>query len=60
VQGSGSFRVLFDANGRAVAVETLRSTGNSSLDEAAVSALHEWRSEPGREWSLVVPITFKQ
>src|SRR5437660_3951673 len=60
VQGSGSFRVLFDANGHAVAVQTLRSTGNSSLDEAAVSALHEWRSEPGREWSLVVPITFKQ
>src|SRR5437870_162243 len=60
VQGSGSFRVLFDATGHAVAVETLRSTGNSSLDEAAVSALHEWRSEPGREWSLVVPITFKQ
>jgi TonB family protein len=60
VQGSGSFRVLFDANGHATAVQTLRSTGNSSLDEAAVSALHEWRSEPGRAWSLVVPITFKQ
>jgi TonB family protein len=60
VQGSGSFRVLFDTTGHAVAVQTLRSTGNSSLDEAAVSALHEWRSEPGREWSLVVPITFKQ
>jgi len=60
VQGSGSFRVLFDATGHAAAVQTLRSTGNSSLDEAAVSALHEWRSEPGREWSLVVPITFKQ
>jgi hypothetical protein len=29
------------------------------LDQAAVSALHDWRSEPGREWSLVVPITFK-
>jgi TonB family protein len=57
--GSGSFRVLFDAKGNAVAVQTLRSTGNSSLDQAAVSALHEWRSEPGREWSLVVPITFK-
>src|SRR5437660_3321380 len=58
--GSGSFRVLFDANGHAVAVQTLRSTGNSSLDQAAVSVLHEWRSEPGQEWSLVVPITFKQ
>jgi TonB family protein len=59
-QSSGSFRVLFDTNGHAVAVQTLRSTGNSSLDQAAVNALHEWRSEPGREWSLVVPITFKQ
>jgi TonB family protein len=59
-QGSGSFRVLFDTNGQAVAVQTLRSTGNPSLDQAAVAALQEWRSEPGREWSLVVPITFKQ
>jgi TonB family protein len=58
-QISGSFRISFDANGRAVAVQTIRSTGNSALDQAAVSALHEWRSEPGREWSLVVPITFK-
>jgi TonB family protein len=59
-QSSGSFRVFFDRNGNAVAVQTLRSTGNPSLDQAAVSALHDWRSEPGREWSLVVPITFKQ
>jgi len=58
--GSGSFRVLFDANGHAAAVQTLRSTGDPVLDQAAVSALHDWRSEPGREWSLVVPITFKQ
>src|SRR6266536_2348638 len=58
-QSSGSFRVLFDTNGNAISVQTLRSTGNPSLDQAAVAALHEWRSEPGREWSLVVPITFK-
>jgi len=58
-QASGSFRVLFDANGRAVAVQTIRSTGNSILDQAAVSALHQWRSEAGQEWSIVVPITFK-
>lgn len=57
--GSGSFRVLFDANGRAITVQTVHSTGNPTLDQAAVSALHEWRSEPGREWSLIVPITFK-
>src|SRR5438094_3427728 len=58
-ESAGSFRVLFDTNGNAVAVQTMRSTGNPSLDQAAVAALHEWRSEPGREWSLVVPITFK-
>lgn len=58
-QSSGSFRVSFDSNGRAVAVQTVRSTGNSALDEAAVSALQQWRSEAGHEWSLVVPITFK-
>jgi TonB family protein len=58
-QASGSFRVLFDSNGRAVAVQTIRSTGNSALDQAAISALHQWRSEAGREWDLVVPITFK-
>lgn len=58
-QVSGSFRVLFDAKGRAVAVRTIRSTGNSAFDQAAVSALQEWRSEAGPEWNLVVPITFK-
>jgi TonB family protein len=58
-QVSGSFRVSFDANGEAVAVQTIRSTGNSTLDQAAVSALQQWRSEAGHEWSLVVPITFK-
>src|SRR5205823_5581736 len=58
-QASGSFRVLFDANGRAAAVQTIHSTGNSALDQAAVSTLIQWRSEAGPEWSLVVPITFK-
>jgi len=58
-QVSGSFRVSFDANGRAVTVQTIRSTGNSALDQAAVSALQQWRSEAGQEWSLAVPITFK-
>ncbi|PYI77819.1 MAG: hypothetical protein DMF04_05295 [Verrucomicrobia bacterium] len=59
IKGSGNFRVLFDTNGHTVAVQTVRSTGNALLDQAAVSALHDWRSEPGREWSLVVPITFQ-
>lgn len=58
-QISGSFRVSFDASGRAVAVQTIRTTGSFALDQAAVSALNQWRSEAGQEWSLVVPITFK-
>ena len=58
-QISGSFRVSFDTSGRAVTVQTVRSTGNSALDQAAVSTLQQWRSEAGQEWSLVVPITFK-
>src|SRR6266576_832437 len=41
-QSSGSFRVLFDTNGNAVAVQTMRSTGNPLLDQAAVAALQEW------------------
>src|SRR5207249_8794641 len=32
-QSSGSFRVLFDTNGNAVAVQTMRSTGNPSPDQ---------------------------
>jgi TonB family protein len=58
-QASGSFRVSFGADGHAVGVQTIRSTGNSVLDQSALAALREWRSEPGHEWSLVVPVTFK-
>jgi TonB family protein len=59
INGSGSFRVMFDSHGRATGVQTVRSTGNPLLDESAVSALHEWRAQPGQDWSLVVPITFQ-
>jgi TonB family protein len=59
VHGSGSFRVMFDSRGHATGVQTVRSTGNPLLDESAVSALHEWRSQPGQDWTLVVPITFQ-
>lgn len=59
VHGSGSFRIMFDSHGHATGVQTVRSTGNPLLDESAVSALHEWRAEPGQGWSLVVPITFQ-
>ncbi len=57
--GSGRFRIVFDANGQAKDVQVVRSTGQTILDQAAVNAFHQWKSEPGHEWSLVVPITFR-
>ena len=57
--GSGRFRIVFDANGQAKEVQVVRSTGQGILDQAAVDAFHQWKSEPGHEWSLVVPITFR-
>ena len=59
IGGSGRFRVVFDASGQAREVQIVRPTGQSTLDQAAVEALRQWKSEPGHEWSLVVPITFR-
>ena len=59
VRGSGSFRIVFDSQGHASSVQTVRSTSNPLLDEAALSALQNWRAQPGQSWSLVVPITFQ-
>jgi TonB family protein len=56
--GSGRFRILFDANGQVREVQVVQSTGQSILDQAAVEAFQRWKSEPGHEWSLVVPTTF--
>ena len=58
-RGSGSYRITFDAQGRAINVQIIRSTGNAALDSVALSALRDWRAEPGQSWSLVVPITFQ-
>jgi TonB family protein len=59
IGGSGRFRIVFDANGQAREVQIVRPTGQSILDPAAVEALRQWKSEPGHEWGLVVPITFR-
>ena len=59
IKGSGRFRVIFDANGQAKNVETIQSTGRTILDQAALNALRQWKSEPGHEWSVIVPITFE-
>ena len=58
--GSGKYRVTFDANGLVKNVQTVESTGQTVLDQAAIRALQQWRVEPpGRDWTVLVPITFQ-
>jgi TonB family protein len=58
--GSGKFRLTFDANGAVKNVQVLESTGQTVLDQAAINALRQWKSEPpGRDWTVLVPITFQ-
>ena len=55
--GTGRFRLVFDPKTGAVArVEKLRSTGYASLDQAATSALEQWRVRPQtwRTFDMVV------
>ena len=59
IKGSGRYRINFSAAGDARSVDVIQSTGSSILDTAALSALRLWKSAPGQEWSLSVPITFK-
>jgi TonB family protein len=58
--GSGKFRVTFGTNGLVKNVQTLESTGQAILDQAAIKALQAWRAEPGaQDWTVLVPITFQ-
>lgn len=57
--GPGSYRIYFDATGRAKNVQILKSTGAAPFDRAAVTALQQWKSEPGQEWTVVVPVSFQ-
>jgi TonB family protein len=59
VSGSGRFRIVFGPGGEARNVETVQSTGQHLLDQAAISALRQWKAAPGGEGSVVVPITFQ-
>jgi TonB family protein len=59
-RGSGKYRVTFDLNGTVKSVQTVESTGQPILDQAAVSGLRQWRAEPGSaEWTVLVPVTFQ-
>jgi len=59
LKGSGRYRVIFDASGQAKDVQVVESTGKDVFDQSALASLRQWKSEPGREWSLVVPVTFQ-
>src|SRR5437588_224523 len=58
--GSGKFRVTFGTNGLVKSVQTVESTGQTILDQAAIKGLQTWRAEPGaQDWTVLVPITFQ-
>lgn len=59
-KGIGSYRIFFDSTGRAKNVQILRSSGAPVLDHAAVTALQQWKSDAGLEWTIVVPVSFQQ
>jgi TonB family protein len=59
VSGSGRFRLTFDAKGNVTNVLATQSTGNTFFDQAAINTLRQWKSAPGREGALTVPVTFQ-
>lgn len=59
-RGNGKYRVTFGTNGLVKNVQTVESTGQPILDQAAIDGLHQWRAEPGAgDWTVLVPITFQ-
>jgi TonB family protein len=59
-KGSGNFRVTFSATGAVKKVEVVDSTRSQTLDNVTLEALRRWKSTPGQEWSVKVPITFER
>jgi len=59
VSGAGQFRLTFDAKGNVTNVQTIQSTGNKFFDQATINTLRQWKSAPGREGALTVPVTFQ-
>jgi TonB family protein len=58
-QGRGIFHVTLDAQGFVRDVAMRQSTGYSTLDASAVTALRQWRFRPGSWKQLDIPVTFK-
>jgi TonB family protein len=60
ISGSGKYRVTFDAKGIVKNVQIVESSGQAIMDQAAIKALQQWKAEPpGRDWTVLVPITFQ-
>jgi len=59
VSGSGRFRLTFDAGGNVTNVQTVQSTGNKFFDQAAINTMRQWKSAPGRQGAMTVPVTFQ-
>jgi TonB family protein len=59
IKGTGHFRIVFDTDGHAKSVQIVSSTGAAVLDRAAMTAFQQWKSDPGPEWSIVVPVSFQ-
>ncbi len=57
-EGSGLYWLRFNKIGRVTAVKIAKSTGHAVLDQAAVNAFYQWRSQPGKVDQLLIPVTF--
>ena len=64
-EGTVLLRVQVSARGRVEAVELARSSGTSSLDEAALQGVRGWEFEPARRGdtpiasTVTVPVRFR-
>ena len=58
-QGTGVFKLILDLKtGTVRSVSIIRSTGFSTLDNSAVSALSHWRWKPGKWREIEIPVRF--
>jgi TonB family protein len=59
IQGRGLFRIYMDiTTGKPLRTEIVKSTGSPLLDDAALSALRQWRAAPGTIRVINLPVTF--
>lgn len=58
ITGSGVALLTIEAGGRVASAQTIQSTGDSTLDRAAVSAFSRWIFSPNQFKAVRVPVTF--